>query len=121
MAVSDRTRADVVAHLSEAGREANVRRGQAEGIRAAIADDTKADSAVKRVCGLLLRHLANDDGGTGWEGSSSLRKRLASRDREWFDPALERLISTGQVEAQRTDQDSRGIEGIRCRLSPGRS
>lgn len=92
MQVSERTRSSVVQHLSDEAEQTSLRRGKAEGKRAAVADDVKDEHAVQRVCRNVLRHLAD-----GELASSELSRRLASRDRDRLDDVLDRLVGTGFI------------------------
>lgn len=100
MRVSDATHASVQRTLASQQAEANVARGHAEGVRSAIADETKADVAAKRVASVLLRFLR--DKGAATRGKA--RKAVASADREHFDAAVDRLVSAGQVELHEAER-----------------
>jgi len=103
MAISADTRAGVVRHLAERASAANLARGQAEGVRAAVAGEAAVAHAVRRVAPLLLRHLQRH----GEQSRSELRKRLPARDRAAFDDALEHLQASGQVDAVESDHGQR--------------
>jgi hypothetical protein len=103
MAVSDRTRAGVVQHLAERASVANLARGQAEGVRAAVASDAAVAHAVRRVGPLLVRHLRRH----GEQTPAQLRRRIAQRDRATFDDALDHLLAAGQVVALGDDHGGR--------------
>jgi len=92
---SDRTRQQIVDKLAERRRDANRARGEAEAERAVVVADTLQDAAAKRVARTLVRKLTDGE----WVTRSDLRRRVTSRDRRYFDEAMERLIDAGQVEA----------------------
>jgi hypothetical protein len=102
IAVSVNTREQVIAHLNQVKAKANTARGHAEADRAVIVGERVEETTTKRVCNTILRMLRNLDG--EWVTHSKLRKRLASYDRRWFEPAVARLIDAGQVEVQAGDR-----------------
>ncbi|MBM0233369.1 hypothetical protein JNW91_16805 [Micromonospora sp. STR1_7] len=101
--VSTRTRDQVAAGLERVERERNRRRGEAEGDRAAVAAERVAEDAVKRCCSNILRKLDGDE----WKAGSPLRRSIAARIRQHFDEAIQRLLDTGQIEAE--DIDGGGV------------
>jgi hypothetical protein len=106
--VSDATRQRVVETLTARQREVNHARGQAEAERSVIVAETLEDLAIKRVCRLIERKLS-----LAWMNRNELRKTLASRDREHFDAAVDRLAEAGQIEVEPTD--NQGPDGVRYR------
>ena len=94
MEVSQHTRDRVEAHLAAKTTQEDKHRGTREGIRGVAADDVKTDAAIKRVASGILRYLGNH----GQTARSVVRKGAASRDRDYFEDALERLIASGQVQ-----------------------
>lgn len=98
MRVSDATRGEVVEALSEKRRLSNRQRGQDEAERSVIVTEAVEDAAIKRVARSLVRHLPDRDSIPRHE----LRKKLASRDRDYFDSAVDRLLEAGQIEAAET-------------------
>ena len=111
IAVSDATRASVVAALKEKKREANRVRGEAEGDRHIIIEEKISDAAIQRASRGILRHLTGKDWATGGE----IRRSLKSGIRREFDAAAGLLLDTGQIEAEPTEY--RGQTGQRYRLS----
>jgi hypothetical protein len=93
MAVSDSTRAKVLSYLSAKAASVNKARGEAEGMRAVLVEERVADAAVQRVARRVVGLLE-----AGEISRSDVRRRLAARDRQHFDEAVERLLSAGQVE-----------------------
>jgi len=99
MRVSDATRGQVVATLAEKKRRANRARGQDEAERSIIGIEAAEELAVKRVARSIARKLPD----RGSVSHSDLRKTLASRDRDYFDVAVERLIDAGTMDASDTE------------------
>jgi hypothetical protein len=97
--VSEHTRRGVVETLQQTQRDANAARGRAEGERSVIAAETVAKTAVRRIVPLILRKLAGPDYGVS---HSVLRRAFSSRDRGYFDAAIDLLIEAGQVIASTT-------------------
>jgi hypothetical protein len=91
--MSDSTRSMVVQRLKARSTERNRARAVAEGEREAIKADTAEEQHVRRLASALERRI-----GDVWILRSELRKGCASRDREWFDAALEHLDANGVVE-----------------------
>ncbi|WP_183092919.1 hypothetical protein [Nocardioides stalactiti] len=94
-AKSDATRARVVATLQQKTTAANTARADAEAARAVHVDERLADAAVQRACRGITRKLRREG---DWTSRKTLRGALPGRDREHFDPALDRLIEAGQIE-----------------------
>lgn len=103
MRKSAATRAGVAQHLQAKKIEANHGRAVADAKRAVILDDTVAEAAIKRVCGRVVRKLRT---GEDWTSRAPLT-RAAGRDSKYLDESLERLISSGQVEAQDFDKSTK--------------
>jgi hypothetical protein len=119
IAVSVNTRAQVMAHLARTRAEANTARGHAEADRAVIVGERVEETTIKRVCNTVL-HMLRDLNGE-WVTHSKLRKRLASYDRRWFEPAVSRLIKAGQVEMRAGDRPGQlpGGPGSKYRSTGG--
>ncbi len=94
MAVSDSTRAGVQQHLSAQARTSNLARARADGERTAVAEDVTAEHNTQRCSRFVLKHLRVKG---GHASRSEIRRALPSRDRQWFDDALARVIAAGQV------------------------
>jgi hypothetical protein len=103
MAVSDATRARVVAALEARKRQANITRGQAEAERAVIVAGWVEQDATKRVARLIRRKLPD----RGWITHSDLRKKITSRDRGYFDAAIDVLADAGQINVDETEHGIR--------------
>jgi Bifunctional DNA primase/polymerase, N-terminal len=97
-AESEWTRQGVVATLQRIQRDANTARGKAEGQRAAIVGEVVEATATRRVAALVRRKLGRE-----WIAHSDLRKKITSRDRGYFDAAVDRLVEAGQVDVDETD------------------
>lgn len=118
MAISNATRAGVVAELQRATRERNRARGEAEGERAVVVAERVEDDAIKKVSRRVTRLL----GQTGdWTTRTVLRGAVAGRDRQHFDSAIERLTDAGLVEVETVQRDDNGHggAGLRYRLRGG--
>ena len=61
-----------------------------------IIETAKVEQALARVSTIICRHARSDsNGGVAW---NDVKKSLASRDREWFEEAVERLVTDGLVQ-----------------------
>lgn len=96
-AVSDATRASIIAHREDEVRKATTGRALAEAERQIIVGETVAERAVARVARGVLRRLPED--GSPMLHSDAV-KALASRDREYFEDALGHLARAGQIEVE---------------------
>jgi hypothetical protein len=95
MDVSKETRDRVKVYRKAQGEKAEQIRGTREGVRGVAAEAVKADAAIKRVAGGIVRYLKSQ----GEVARGAVRKgAVRSADRGYFDEALERLIAAGQVE-----------------------
>jgi len=92
-AVSLATRADVQRRLGESRRRANLAAGEAEAARATIVDEEREEAAIRRTAKRVLKHLQVRGSATARE----IRATTSSRDRAHIDPALDRLVASGQV------------------------
>jgi hypothetical protein len=111
MAVSDATRAGVVATLNEKKKEANRVRGEAEGDRHIIIEEKVSNAAIQRACRGILRYLTGKD----WVAGGEIRRSLASGLRKDYDTAAGMLVGTGQIEPEPIEYQ--GQTGQRYRLS----
>lgn len=93
MAVSDLTRARCGDALTRAAARANEARGRGEGIRASVAEEMTHERATQRVVGVLVRATTAH----GPLTTAALRKRLAARDRRFFEDALARAMECNQL------------------------
>ena len=107
---SEWTRRGVVRTLERKQQEANTARGKAEGERSVIVAETVEDAAIKRVARLVKRKLTSE-----WIAHNELRKKITTRDRSYFDAAIDHLVAAGQVD--REDTDNLGPAGLRYRLA----
>lgn len=82
--ISDRGRRLCLTALRNAADAENVRRGEAEGARADVADTTRHDRKVKRVAGVLVRAVAKH----GPTVRGKLQSYLRSTDRDVADDAV---------------------------------
>lgn len=101
MRVSDITRGRVLATLRQKEKAIDQARAEREAGRAAHVAESVEEAAVKRVAGRVQRIVAG--GEIAW---SDLRaNKVSSRDREYLEEAVERLVSAGQI---RVTDESRG-------------
>lgn len=100
--ISDHTRAQVQTTLqTEAARTARAR-GYADALRSIQSDDLKTEHATKRVGRFIQNKLTPE-----WVGHSVLRKKLASRDKEHFEDAINRLHNAGVIDIDDTGTPTR--------------
>jgi hypothetical protein len=97
MTVSDHTRAGVVRYMATEAAKTNQARGAGEAARAVQVAEAVDQAAAKRCAHNLSRHLRQRRG-DGWWSRSELRRALASRDRQHFHDAVDRLAEAGQIE-----------------------
>lgn len=101
---SDATRAGVQHDLAYANEERNTARATAEAKRTLIVGEQVDEAKVKKVSRALVRHLRKAD---DWSPSSAVRRALRSNSRAWFEDAVGRLLETGEVEVEETDNGAR--------------
>lgn len=95
MQMSQTTRASVEAQLAAKDTSRNRARGRAEGERSVVAEEVREEAAIKRVARNVTRWVTVN----GEHTRDQVRKGcVASRDRDYFDPAIERLVQAGSVE-----------------------
>jgi len=105
MAASDRTRGHVTEQLAAANARANLARGQADGLRAAVAEEVQVEQSVQRTCRTLTRRLQTAEGRE--LARADLRRAVAARDRQHYDQAVQRLLDAGQLQETTTAQGTR--------------
>jgi hypothetical protein len=91
-AMSDATRSRVIAHRQDEVRKQATGRALAEADRQVIVTETVAEKSVARVARGVLRRL--DDGEMV---HSVARTKVAHRDRDYFDDAVDHLVRAGQI------------------------
>jgi len=106
-AKSERTRHGLVETLRRVKRETNRARGNDEAERTLIVTERVEDDATKRVARRIISKLTR----AGWITRSDLRNGIAARDRNHFDPAVDRLTEAGQLDTEGTGR------GVRYRLT----
>ena len=89
---SAHTRSKIVAELDEKKRQAN----RAKGIAEAEREHTQDDAHVQRISRRLMRKVAA--AGAGGVKRGDLRGSLNSRERSYYEQAIDRLVQAGQVE-----------------------
>ena len=115
MAVSDRTRQDVLDTLRADAAHKNASTARAEAHRAVVIEEVVNEEATRRVCDRLLRRLARAAGSEEpWMSGSDLRKAIDSGNRRHVERALERLVERGQVRHEEVER--RGQTGGRYRI-----
>ena len=97
------TRADVVRVLSTKAAQVNAAKAVAEGERAITVDERVADAAIKRICGRVMRKLHE---AAEWTPRGALT-RVAGRDVQYLEDALDRLRNAGQIEADETGRGTK--------------
>jgi hypothetical protein len=113
MAVSHRTRRAVIGEIGKQKNTENENRGRFEGIRADIADQTRADRTITRISDNIVRIL--DEKFDGEAGRAEVRKKIAFRDRDCFDDAEELSIADGRIE--KVESENTGPDGFVLRLA----
>jgi hypothetical protein len=109
MAISDTTRAGVVATLQAKARTVNVARAHQEADR----DEVKEDRQDQRVARRLLDYLRRQG---DWVNGAELRRNgVTSRDRPAFESAIAKLVGAGVVQAEATT-GPQGQRGFRYRV-----
>lgn len=105
MAVSDRTRGSVQATLARRMQESNAARGRAAGHQQIAAQAVSEEAAEKRVAASVRRKLT----AAGREGMTrgALRRVISSPDRGHFDPAVDALVTAGDVEIVPSERGKR--------------
>jgi hypothetical protein len=106
--VSQQTREDAAAVIAGEARRRNVAQGEAEGHRQDVVADVLAEKAIRRVVASLNGKISFD-----WVTRADLRKRVTSRDRKYFDDAIERLVADGVIETEEVSY--RGQVGLKIR------
>jgi hypothetical protein len=99
MAISDETRAVITAELATRAAADNEARGRSDGARQIIVDRTVDSDRTKRVAANIRRRLASD----GVTAHAALLRKVAHRDRDYFDDAIMTLIVAGEVDEEKTD------------------
>ena len=103
LSVSKSTRNGVENYLAEQSREANVKRGEAEGYKTHVATEVVDDLAVRKVAHLIVGHLRQH----GESSRSEELRRLNPRVRGYFDVAVDRLAAVGHVIVVETEHGTR--------------
>jgi len=93
MQMSQHTRQQIVDEIAEKKRAANLARGIEYAEREVLKDESVAEAGTKRVARRLYAKLE----AAGELPRAELRRAINSRDRGYFDAALERLQEAGQV------------------------
>lgn len=101
MQMSDATRSRVIAHRNAEVAKAADARAHAEASRQVIVSETLTEKAVARVAKALHRRIQGNE--VAWHEG---RKLLASRDREYFEEALDHLVRAGLIKVTETSSGS---------------
>lgn len=110
-AKSKHTRDGVRATLTESAARSNRARAEAEAERTIVTTEKVEKSTVARISRQILKHLrAHGD----WVTGGDLRRRLAGRDRQWFEAAIEAAEEAGQLESEHVT--GQGTPGSRYRI-----
>ena len=105
--VSDRTRQYVVDVLRRRSVQDDRARAYAEAERAIVVTDRRTERTTQLAGKAIMRKLETVG---DWVTRSELRRSLASKDRGYFEDALEALIAAGQVEERRVQSKQSGTE-----------
>jgi hypothetical protein len=116
--MSRQTRDRVVEALRRSEVARNRARAEFDAERAVIVEDRVSRVAMQRVAAGIVKRLRRAD---GWATRTELRRATTSKDRQWFDVAIESLTTSGEVEMEETNVDGAGRDGQRYRVNPGRS
>jgi hypothetical protein len=109
MDASGLTREHCVQVLCQVAAETNRKQGEAEAARQALLEDSSDERHLSRVCNTVVRKLA----AAGKPLSPSvLRRSVASKDRGYFEPAIDRLLGTVIA----ADTESSGKASVSYRL-----
>lgn len=114
MAKSETVRSQITVELAEESKREAVARGESMGIAAAVRDEAADEWRIAKAAAAILRVLGRD--GPSLASSDVLRK-LSSKTRVAYWPAIERLIEQGHVSAEKVVHN--GAEGFRITLSGG--
>ncbi|AER47639.1 DNA polymerase/primase [Mycobacterium phage DS6A] len=60
----------------------------------------RAEKAVQRIAGLIVKHLGDAGGFLPWAGRGGLRQKLGSRDRARAEAALQALVAAERITAR---------------------
>jgi hypothetical protein len=104
--VSDATRQICITALAGKRRRENHAKGQAAAHREGVVEDEKEKRVAQRLHRILTEH-------GDWMPGNELRKRIAGRDRQLFENAVERLRAAGLIEV--TETENRGPAGQQYR------
>jgi hypothetical protein len=109
MAVSDRTRALVLAAIAAEAKKVNLARGRSEGERVEVVAETVDDARTGKVAARVLGQLSRNE----WTREGVLRQRCRHDQRYLLADALIRLTDARLVESETFEY--RGQEGLRYR------
>lgn len=99
-----RTQEQAQTAISEQQWRSNRARGKAEAERQVIVTEVVEDEAIQRVARRLGSKITSE-----WVKGSELRNILASRDRQYFEEAMERLVAAGGVDVDVDASQARKI------------
>jgi hypothetical protein len=105
---STSTRAGVERALSRARSQRNTQRASSEAERSVIVEERQIEASQQRACRAIMRALNKGEGDVS-KTRSQLRRFVAARDRGAFDPAIEALISTGQIKPADAEKGERYV------------
>lgn len=118
MAVSDATRRSVVEALADKAQASNRARGRADTVRAVAAEEARADMDAERIERVAKNVVSILEDLGGEESRSNVRKKIAKRDRSFFEERVEQdLVESGLIE--KVEHEYRGTKGFRLRLIDG--
>jgi hypothetical protein len=111
-AISDRTRQRVSDTLEQAKARTNRARAESEAHRTIVIHDRMAEHTTQRVGRTIMRKL---DKIGDWVTHSKLRTSLDSKDRGYFEDAIDALRTAGQVEERDLEAEHSGHTGTEYR------
>lgn len=111
MAVSDRTRGEILKDLGAQGNREFAARGRRQAHQLVAAEDETEKLYRERTAKQVLRILGGE---STWLASGKLRNRLTKANREYMDDVLHDLERLGQVEREEVEYQSQ--EGVRYRI-----
>jgi hypothetical protein len=111
--VSDTTRQRMIDLIEQTKIKNNRVRAEAEASRTILIGNRVAEATVQRVGRAIMRKLDSDKG--DWISRSKLRGSLDSKDRGYFEGAIEALKTSGQVEERELEADHKGNVGTEYR------
>ena len=96
MQISDQTRAEIQDTLSDRRKRTDIARGRSDAVREIAKAGVIGEEKIARIADGIRRKLRDKNG----QSVRNVKKWFRSDDREYVDPALERLVAVGDVELE---------------------